>query len=82
MSDYDYLSDSSSINEYQIELHDLKKEHNKLYLKIELLEQELYEKNIQIIIMTDDLNSYKKYFYYALSGCVFWAYFSVITNMI
>ena len=76
MDDYD---DSSSIDDSQIELHTFKKEYDKMYLKLALLEEELYEKNLEIIVITDHLNQYKKYFYYALSGCVFWAYFSIVT---
>ena len=80
MEDYDYLSDSSSIDESEIVFYNLKKENRKLHLKIELLEQELHEKNLEIILINGHLNSYKKYFYYTLSGCVFWAYFSVLTS--
>jgi hypothetical protein len=79
MEDYD---DSSSIDDSQIELHTFKKEYDKMYLKLALLEEELHEKNLEIIVINSHLNSYKNYFYYALSGCVFWAYFSVITNLI
>jgi len=79
MDDYD---SSSSIDESQIDLYKFKKELNMAYLKKELLEQELYEKNLEIENLTNDLNSYKQYFYYSLSGCVFWAYFAVVTNLL
>jgi hypothetical protein len=73
MDEYDYLSDSSSIDQSTCDWYALKAENSKLYLKIASLEEELCEKNYQV-------NHYKKCFYYALSGCVFWAYFSVLTN--
>lgn len=76
MDEYDYLSDSSSIDDSEIVVYNLKKENRKLNLKIASLEEELYEKNYEIEVN----KNYKHYFYYALSGCVFWAYFSVVTS--
>ena len=78
MQDLDCLSDSSSIDDKEVDLYNFKKEYRKVYLKVEFLEQELYEKNLEI----ESLKNYKTYFYYALSGCVFWAYFSVVTNLL
>ena len=48
MQDLDCLSDSSSIDDKEVDLYNFKKEYRKVYLKVEFLEQELYEKNLEI----------------------------------